>query len=120
MDELKNPCNRPMYALPPESLPSAGKQVRIWQCFSLNDHHKVKKEESIPDWDEFRKEGKEKSQYQGYKMTDKRILEISSMLAKSISQLQIAKELRCSCTTIRNVRAITILAAIGIVLKGLR
>ncbi len=53
-------------------------------------------------------------------MTDERRLEISSMLAKSIPHLQIAKELRCSCTTIRNVIGVTLLATMGAVLRGMR
>ncbi len=120
MDELGKPCNRPMYANLPDMHYSDGVQITIWQCLSLNDRHKIETKESIPAWEEFRKERKEKKQYQGYKMTDERILEISSMLAKSIPQLQIAKELRCSCTTIRNVRGITLLAAVGAVLRGMR
>ncbi len=117
---LDKPCKRPMYFIGIHSDPSSGLQTTEYGCFSLNSKHTIDMVEPIPDWNEFRKERKEKINYQGHKLSDKRLLEISSMLAKSIPQLQIAKELRCSCTTIRNIRAITLLAAVGMVIKNIK
>ncbi len=113
-------CGKGIYLNGVDIDPSSGLQTTYYRCFSLNTRHDTYKTEPIPDWEEFKRERKEKSQHQGYAISIERILEISSMLAKSIPQLQIAKELRCSCTTIRNVRGITLLAAVGAVLRGMR
>lgn len=110
-----------MYMVGIHSDPSSGLQTTQYRCFSLNSKDDLYETEPIPDWKEFKKERKEKNQYQGYKMTDERRLEISSMLAKSIPQLQISKALRCSCTTIRNAKGVTLLAAIGMAIsKGVK
>ena len=111
-------CGKPMFANLPEIDSSAGLQITVWQCFSLNSHHTVDQKEPIPGWK--KEERKGKNQYQGYKMSDERMLEISAMLANSIPQLKIAKELKCSCSTINNVKGIMLLAAIGTAIRGMK
>lgn len=115
-DELGNPCNRPMYALPPESLPSNGVEITIWQCFSLNDHHKCENKEPIPGWP---KEREINTRAIRVRTSDEKQLKILTMLAQSIPYAEISEKMSCSYTTICRIKQITVLAAMSIVLNNL-
>ncbi len=120
LDELGKPCNRPMFALPPESLPSAGVQVTVWQCFSLNNQHQIETKELIPAWEEFRKKRKDKISPTGRKMTPRTRRRILTMLAKGIPYVKISEKTGFSTPAICRLKQITMLATMGTVLRGMK
>jgi len=109
-----------MFALPPESLPSAGVQVTVWQCFSLNNQHQIETKELIPAWEEFRKKREDKISPTGRRMTPRTRRRILTMLAKKIPYSKIAQKVGFSVPRIYQIKASTLLAAIGTVLRGMK
>lgn len=122
LDEFGHPCNRQMYALHDDLHPSDGIKITVFQCFSLNDKHKVKLKELIPGWDDFRDKT---SPQKPIPPTAKRISEeekykILTLINKKKTYKEIAYETGFSEPAIWRIRAITTIAAVSVGIRGMR
>lgn len=115
-------CARPMYFNGYDIDPSAGLQMIQFRCFSLNNRHDTYLTEPIPDWEEFRKERKFTPLSNGRRMTESKRRKILTMLAQipKIPYPEISKATGFSTPIICRMKQITMLAAMGTVLRGMK
>ena len=113
-------CGKGMYANHPELYPSDGVQITTWQCFSMDNKHKVQREEPIPGWDNFRDKT---TPQKPIPPTAKRISEaekykILTLINKKKTYKEIAYETGFSEPAIWRIRAITTVAAVSVGIKN--
>ncbi len=110
-------CGKGMYLNGIDIDPSCGLQTTEYQCFSLNNHHRIGIVEPIPDWKEFRKDREEKTLPQVKRMTPRQKRRILKMLAKEMPLVKISQKTRFSSPAICRLKAITLLATMGAAIK---
>ena len=118
-------CGKGMYRIGVDIDTSCGLQTTEYQCFSLNNHHRVGIVERIPGWNEFRNEKTETARLKtekqrvssGRRMTERQRLKIRSMLAKSIRGSEISKKTGFSPTIVYRIKGVTLLAAMGTAIR---
>ena len=121
-------CGKGMYRIGVDIDPSCGLQTTEWQCYGLNNHHRIGIVEPIPKWNEFRNQKTETARLKtekqrvssGRRMTERQRLKVRSMLAQSIRGCEISKKTGFSPTIIYRIKGITLLAAIGTVLRRMK
>ncbi len=108
-------CGKGMYRIGVDIDPSCGLQTTEYQCFSLNNHHRIGIVESIPGWEEFGKERPPPPQSR--RMTPRQRRRILRMLVKKLPLVKISQKTGFSSVAIYRLKAITLLAAMGTAIK---
>ncbi len=108
-------CGKGMYRIGVNIDPSCGLQTTEYQCFSLNNHHRIGIVEPIPAWEQFRKERPPPPQAR--RMTPRQKRRILRMLAKEMPLVKISQKTGFSSVAIYRLKAITLLAAVGMAIK---
>ncbi len=110
-------CSKPMFFKGTDIDPSSGLQTTEYGCFSLNSKHIKYKTEPIPGW---KKEREINTRAIRVRTSPEKELKILTMLAQSIPYSEISEKAECSYTTICRLKQITLLAAMGMVLRGMK
>ncbi len=111
-------CGKGMYRIGVDIDPSCGLQSTEYQCFSLNNHHRIGIVEPIPNWGSFRQEKEEKIIPQVKRMTPRQKRRILKMLVKEMPLVKISQKTGFSSPAICRLKAITLLAAMGMAIKN--